>query len=61
MKADGIEYDERMELLEHVTWPTPLAELLEQSFETFAASQPWVRDFALVAEVRGARPRTSGR
>ena len=23
----------------------PLAELLEQAFETFAASQPWVRDF----------------
>ena len=47
MKADGIEYDERMELLEAVTWPKPLDELLEQAFETFAASQPWVRDFEL--------------
>ena len=47
MKADGIEYDERMELLEHVTWPKPLEELLDQAFETFASSQPWVRDFAL--------------
>jgi superfamily II RNA helicase len=47
MKADGIEYDERMELLESVTWPKPLDELLEQAFETFAASQPWVRDFEL--------------
>jgi Superfamily II RNA helicase len=47
MKADGIEYDERMELLEAVTHPRPLADLLEQAFETFAASQPWVRDFAL--------------
>jgi len=47
MKADGIEYDERMELLESVTWPKPLDELLEQAFETFASSQPWVRDFAL--------------
>nr|WP_309711382.1 DUF3516 domain-containing protein [Pseudolysinimonas sp.] len=47
MKADGIEFDERMELLEAVTWPKPLDELLEQSFETFAASQPWVRDFEL--------------
>ena len=47
MKAEGIEYEERMELLEEVTWPKPLAELLEQSFETFAASQPWARDFAL--------------
>lgn len=47
MKADGIEYDERMELLEHVTWPKPLEELLEQAFETFASTQPWVRDFDL--------------
>jgi hypothetical protein len=47
MKADGIEYDERMELLESVTWPKPLDELLEQAFETFASSQPWVRDFEL--------------
>ena len=47
MKADGIEYDERMELLEEVTHPRPLADLLEQAFETFATSQPWVRDFEL--------------
>ncbi|AYG02611.1 DEAD/DEAH box helicase [Gryllotalpicola protaetiae] len=47
MKREGIEYEERMELLEDVTWPKPLEELLAQAYETFAASQPWVRDFAL--------------
>ncbi|HKH08067.1 MAG TPA: DUF3516 domain-containing protein, partial [Agromyces sp.] len=47
MKQDGIEYDQRMELLEQVTWPKPLDELLGQAFETFASSQPWVRDFEL--------------
>ncbi|MFL0564947.1 DEAD/DEAH box helicase [Microbacterium sp. 179-I 1D1 NHS] len=47
MKRDGIEYDERMELLEAVTWPKPLADLLAQAYETFASSQPWVRDFEL--------------
>ncbi|MDQ2689662.1 MAG: DUF3516 domain-containing protein, partial [Chloroflexota bacterium] len=47
MKAEGMEYDERMELLEEVTHPRPLAELLAQSFEVFASSQPWVRDFEL--------------
>ncbi|SIN90321.1 DEAD/DEAH box helicase [Agromyces cerinus] len=47
MKQDGIEYDERMELVELVTWPKPLDELLAQSFEVFASSQPWVRDFEL--------------
>ncbi|MFT4214745.1 MAG: DUF3516 domain-containing protein [Microbacterium sp.] len=47
MKRDGIEYDERMALLEGITHPQPLAELLAQSFEVFASSQPWVRDFEL--------------
>ncbi|MFD4958748.1 DEAD/DEAH box helicase [Microbacterium sp. NPDC058389] len=47
MKADGIEYDERMALLEQVTYPKPLDELLSQAYEVFASSQPWVRDFEL--------------
>lgn len=47
MKADGIEYDERMALLEQVTYPKPLEELLTQAYEVFASSQPWVRDFEL--------------
>ena len=47
MKRDGIEYEERMALLDDVTWPKPLAGLLAQAFETFASSQPWVRDFEL--------------
>nr|WP_307785430.1 DUF3516 domain-containing protein [Microbacterium hibisci] len=47
MKADGIEYDERMALLEEVTYPKPLEELLSQAYEVFASSQPWVRDFEL--------------
>ena len=47
MKADGIEYDERMERLESVTHPQPLAELLEEAFEGFAAAQPWIRDVEL--------------
>ena len=47
MKQDGIEYEQRMEALEEVTWPKPLDALLAQAFETFASSQPWVRDFEL--------------
>ena len=47
MKADGIEYDERMELLEQVSYPRPLDELLGAAYEMYAAEQPWVRDFAL--------------
>ena len=47
MKREGMEYDDRMAALEEITYPKPLAELLEQTFEVFASSQPWVRDFAL--------------
>ncbi|WP_277211854.1 DEAD/DEAH box helicase [Isoptericola croceus] len=42
MKAEGIEYDERMELLEEVTWPRPLAELLEPAFAQYKQTNPWV-------------------
>ncbi|GAA4658765.1 DEAD/DEAH box helicase [Kineococcus glutinatus] len=45
MKSEGIEYEERMELLEDVSWPKPLEELLEGAFETFKQSQPWVGDY----------------
>ncbi|WP_072314509.1 DEAD/DEAH box helicase [Agrococcus sp. Marseille-P2731] len=47
MKAEGIEYDQRMELLEDVTHPKPLEELLTEALAVFASSQPWVGDFAL--------------
>ena len=47
MKAEGIEYDERMELLEDVTYPQPLAELLEAAYETYRRGHPWVADHAL--------------
>ncbi len=47
MKADGIEYDERMELLEEVSWPKPLEELLTGAYETFRAGQPWIGDYQL--------------
>ncbi len=47
MKADGIEYDERMRLLEEVTWPRPLAELLEATYELYRESHPWLDPEAL--------------
>ncbi len=42
MKAEGIEYDERMELLDEVTWPKPLQELLEHTYELYRQRHPWV-------------------
>ena len=47
MKADGIEYEERMALLDEVTWPQPLAELLEATYEIYRQSHPWLPEDAL--------------
>jgi superfamily II RNA helicase len=47
MKADGIEFDERMELLEQVTWPKPLEELLTATFAEYVKTQAWVSEFEL--------------
>ncbi len=47
MKAEGIEYDQRMALLESVTHPRPLADLLEAGFAIYRQAHPWVADHAL--------------
>ena len=47
MKAEGIEYDQRMELLEQIVHPKPLEQLLDEAFARYRASQPWVGDFEL--------------
>lgn len=44
MKADGIEYDERIELLDEVTYPKPLDDLLGHAFEVYLQSNPWAAD-----------------
>ncbi|HUA31260.1 MAG TPA: DUF3516 domain-containing protein [Streptosporangiaceae bacterium] len=47
MKADGIEYDERMELLESVTYPMPMADMLDGAYEIYRRGHPWVADHQL--------------
>ncbi|WP_067967051.1 DEAD/DEAH box helicase [Nocardiopsis trehalosi] len=47
MKADGIEYDERMERLEEVDYPKPLEELLDHAYEVYRRGHPWVGDHPL--------------
>lgn len=44
MKADGVEYDERMELLEEVAWPQPLADLLDEVYVRELATHPWLAE-----------------
>lgn len=47
MKAEGYDYTERMEALEDVTYPRPLAELLEATFAIYRRTNPWVADHEL--------------
>jgi superfamily II RNA helicase len=47
MKAEGIEYEERMELLEDVSYPRPLADLLDAAYDIYRRGHPWVADYEL--------------
>ena len=47
MKAEGIEYEQRLELLDDVTYPKPLAELLDAAYEMYRRGHPWVADHEL--------------
>jgi superfamily II RNA helicase len=47
MKAEGIEYEERMERIQDVTYPKPLEELLDTAYETYRRGHPWVGDHPL--------------
>ena len=47
MKAQGMEYDERMAALEEISWPKPLEELLSPAFSVYTRSNPWVGDLEL--------------
>ena len=47
LKADGVDYTDRMNIVEDITWPKPLKELLEQAYDTFAETNAWVKEFEL--------------
>jgi superfamily II RNA helicase len=42
LKAEGVEYEERMEALEKLEWPKPNREFIYDTFNDFAARHPWV-------------------
>ena len=47
LKADGVDYTERMALIEDVTYPKPLADELDEAFDTFCQGNPWAKEFEL--------------
>jgi len=42
LKAEGVEYDDRMAQLEKVEHPKPLAELIYATYDAFRTRHPWV-------------------
>lgn len=46
MKAEGIEYEERLERLEDVSYEKPLESLIKTAYDNYSAQVPWARDFA---------------
>ncbi|MFB9776714.1 DEAD/DEAH box helicase [Brevibacterium otitidis] len=47
LKADGVDYTERMAILDELTYPQPNAEILETAFDAYAETSPWVREVGL--------------
>ncbi|SKF62505.1 superfamily II RNA helicase [Mycobacteroides abscessus subsp. abscessus] len=47
MKADGLDYDERMTALEEVSYARPLKDLLDHTFGLFHPRHPWIAEAAL--------------
>jgi hypothetical protein len=47
MKADGVEYEERMERLQDISYPKPLEELLTHAYQVYRKGHPWVGDHPL--------------
>ena len=47
MKADGIDFEERKERLQDVTYPKPLEDLLDTAFAAYCAEVPWANDYEL--------------
>jgi hypothetical protein len=44
LKADGIEYEERLEILAKLEYPKPLREFTYELFDTYRIRHPWAAD-----------------
>ena len=45
MKAEGIDYDERMDKIQDVTYPKPLEDLIMQAYAVYCEKVPWANDY----------------
>ena len=44
LKGEGVPYEERIERLDSITWPRPLAEILDACFVEYRQHHPWVAE-----------------
>ena len=47
MKAEGIDFEERVEKLQDITYPKPLEDELDAAFQQYCAKVPWAGDYEL--------------
>ena len=47
MKEDGLNYDERMDRLQEITYPKPLEDMLQAAFDEYRHDVPWANDYWL--------------
>ena len=47
MKAEGVEYEERMERIAEATYPRPCEDILEGAFARYCQDVPWACDYQL--------------
>jgi hypothetical protein len=47
MKAEGVDYETRMDLLDSVSYPKPLDDLLQAAYSIYCRGHPWVADYEL--------------
>lgn len=47
MKAEGVDFEERLDRLEDVSYPKPLEDMLEIAFAKYCAQVPWANDYEL--------------
>jgi hypothetical protein len=45
LKAEGVEYEDRMAVLDKLTWPKPLGDELYEAFDIYRVVHPWAADF----------------
>ena len=56
LKQEGMEYEDRMEVLRELEHPKPLADLLYEAFDTYRLRHPWAARLQRAAQVSGPRP-----